>query len=125
VLPDPAGFARVDQILGVSVVKWFYAHNSNVFGAMPSGHVGSAVLFALVAREMGYRWFVPATIFASLMATGAVYFGHHYVLDVLAGTAYAAIGYCVVTAAEAWLLGSRRSACGFVSAPAKLGEARC
>ena len=57
------------------------------------------------------------------MATGML-FGHHYVLDVLAGTAYAVTGYCVVTAAEAWLLGSPRT-CGFASSPVQLGEARC
>lgn len=123
VSPEAAGFGRVDQILGLSVVKWFYSHNQNVFGAMPSGHVGSAVLFALIARDMGPRWFAGATVFASLMAFGAVYFRHHYVLDVVAGCTYAAIGYCVVTAVEARLLGSRSPV--YTGAPVKLGEARC
>jgi membrane-associated phospholipid phosphatase len=120
---DAAGFGRVDQLLGLSAVKWFYTHNYNVYGAMPSGHVGSAVLFALVARDMGPRWFAGASIFAALMAFGAVYFRQHYVLDVIAGCAYATIGYCVVTAVEAWIVGS--PACVFASTPVNLGEARC
>ncbi|HEY5313976.1 MAG TPA: phosphatase PAP2 family protein [Pirellulales bacterium] len=118
-----AGFGRVDEILGVSVVNWFYSHNVNVFGAMPSGHVGSAVLFALVARDIGPRWFAGASIFAGLMAFGAVYFRQHYVLDVIAGCAYATIGYCVVTSVESWILGS--PACVFAPTPVNLGEARC
>jgi membrane-associated phospholipid phosphatase len=121
--PYAAGFGRVDDILGISVVHWFYSHSNNVFGAMPSGHVGSAVLFALVARDIGPRWFTGASIFAGLMAFGAVYFRQHYVLDVIAGCAYATIGYCVVTAVEARLLGSPARV--FASTPVNLGEARC
>ena len=111
--PYAAGFGRVDQILGLSLVDWFYSHSVNVFGAMPSGHVGSAVLFALIARDMGPRWFAGASIFAGLMAFGAVYFRQHYILDVIAGCIYAGVGYCIVTAVETWLLGRARKRTGF------------
>ena len=120
---DAAGFARVDQILGTTIVQWFYAHNANVFGAMPSGHVGSAVLFALVAAGMGWRWFVPAATFACLMAFGAVYFSHHYIFDVIAGCLYAGLGYCLVTAVEAWWAPAESTA--FETPAPHLGEARC
>jgi membrane-associated phospholipid phosphatase len=117
-----AGFGRVDQLLGIGVVHWFYAHNANVFGAMPSGHCGSAVLFALVAAGMGRKWFIPAATFAAIMCFGAVYFGHHYVWDVVAGAGYAVTGFAVVTVAEAYL--ARGGALGFPATSTRLREVR-
>lgn len=84
-LPSAAGAARFDDLLGVSVFSSLYARSSNVFGAMPSLHVGYAVLTALVAWSAG-GWLRRATAFyAVLMAFSAVYLRHHYVLDVAAG----------------------------------------
>lgn len=120
---DAAGFARFDQIMGTSAVAWFYAHNASVFGAMPSGHVGSAMLFALVAWGMGWRWFAGAATFAAIMAFGAVYFGHHYVLDVLCGCLYATLGFTLVTCVEALCLG--KAARPFCPARSSLGEVSC
>jgi membrane-associated phospholipid phosphatase len=122
-MSDPAGFARFDDLLGTSVVQWFYAHNANVFGAMPSGHCGSAILFALVASGMKRAWALGAAAFAMAMCFGAVYFGHHYVLDVLAGALYAGIGYTLVTVVESrcW----RQPYASFEAATSGLGEARC
>ena len=89
---------------------------------MPSGHVGSAVLFAIVAWGMGLRWFVPAAVFACDGA-GAVYFQHHYVLDVIGGCVYATLGYGLVTAVESLVC---RSAAVCLSTRAiQLGEAHC
>jgi inositol phosphorylceramide synthase catalytic subunit len=118
-----AGFARFDELFGINLVHGFYNHSHNVFGAMPSGHVGSAVLFAILAWGMGRRWFVPAAVFAALMAFGAVYFQHHYVLDVIGGCVYATLGYGLVTAVETWCVGAQQTA--YRRVPSSLGEAHC
>jgi membrane-associated phospholipid phosphatase len=67
-----------------------YGRSSDVFGAMPSLHVAYPLLIVLE----GYGVFGPLGLFASvvfalLMAVGAVYLDHHWVLDVVAGLAYA------------------------------------
>ncbi len=90
-----AGLSRLDDVLGIGIVKGYYAQSVNVFGAMPSVHVAVPTLVACVTAGMGWRWFLPALLFLGLMAFGAVYFQHHYVLDVLAGLAYGVLSYAL------------------------------
>lgn len=91
-----AGLARVDQILGIELIYQYYSRSVNVFGAMPSAHVAvpTAIACSLIGGDR--RWCAGAVIFAGIMAFGAVYFQHHYVLDVLVGVAYGAIAVAVV-----------------------------
>lgn len=89
-VPNAAGLGRVDDILGIHVVRGLYAKSTNIFGAMPSLHSGLFALFPLVTWGLGLRWFIPATAVAAGIWFGAVYFQHHYVLDVLAGIALGA-----------------------------------
>jgi membrane-associated phospholipid phosphatase len=82
--------ARVDDALGLPYFRSMYGRSSDVFGAMPSLHVAYPLLIVLE----GYGVFGPLGLFASvvfalLMAVGAVYLDHHWVLDVVAGLAYA------------------------------------
>ena len=97
-----AGLLRLDDALGLGLVKGFYAQSVNVFGAMPSVHVAVPTLVACVTAGMGWRWFVPALVFLGLMAFGAVYFQHHYVLDVFAGLLYGMMSYSLVAGYAAW-----------------------
>src|SRR6185369_12672058 len=88
-LSNAAGLARLDQILGVHLVQGLYGRSANVFGAMPSLHLAAPTVFLCIAAGMGRAWFTGASLFAAIMAFGAVYFRHHYILDVAAGAGYA------------------------------------
>jgi membrane-associated phospholipid phosphatase len=90
--PDAAGAARFDALLGIDYFAAFYARSPNVFGAMPSLHVGFPASTALALGPLGRRWWLPVALFTLLVAFAAVYLQHHYVLDVLAGLGCAACG---------------------------------
>jgi membrane-associated phospholipid phosphatase len=82
--------ARVDARLGIRYFGAMYGRSSVVFGAMPSLHVAYVLLVALE----GWTVFtLPGRVasfgFFTLMCFSAVYLDHHWVLDVLAGIAYA------------------------------------
>ena len=54
--------------------------------AMPSMHVGTAVLFLLTARASGVRWFKWfTTVFALAIFLGSIMLGWHYAVDGYAG----------------------------------------
>lgn len=99
---SPAGGARFDRLLDVNVFGAFYGRSWNVFGAMPSLHVGYAVVVAAAAWPLG-GWLRRSTAaYAAAMAFGAVYLRHHYLLDVVAGLALAlACNRAVVAALDA------------------------
>lgn len=97
--PSAAGALRFDQLLGVDVFGSFYGRSWNVFGAMPSLHVGYAVIVAAAAWPVG-GWLRRSTVaYAVLMAFGAVYLRHHYILDVVAGLVLAMLTNRAVSAA--------------------------
>jgi membrane-associated phospholipid phosphatase len=87
--PEAAGTLRFDALLGVHWFAVYYARNANVFGAMPSLHVGQtflAVLFAWQFRSLR----IVATGFWLLVFFASVYMNHHYIVDGLAGMVFAA-----------------------------------
>ncbi|MBX3182559.1 MAG: inositol phosphorylceramide synthase [Polyangiaceae bacterium] len=94
--PSAAGALRFDALIGVPLFHDYYAKSTNVFGAMPSLHMGYATLAAIA----GWRFNRPVRIFslgyALLMAFSAMYLRHHYLLDLVAGAAYAAGAYFVI-----------------------------
>ncbi len=100
-----AGALRFDAWLGIPVFQRFYAKSTNVFGAMPSLHMGYAVLSVLAARHAGLALRLGTIVFALSMAFSAVYLRHHYLLDVVAGAALAVVVHFAVRAALG--LGSR------------------
>lgn len=97
---DAAGLARVDDLLGLNLARGLYDRSTNVFGAVPSLHTALFVLFPLVSRGLGIAWFGPSLAAAAIIGFGAVYFRHHYVIDVLAGVVFAGAAY---GAAVAWI----------------------
>jgi membrane-associated phospholipid phosphatase len=85
---------RVDAYLGTTYFHSLYARSSDIFGAMPSMHAAYPALMVIA----GWRWLrttgrVLAIAWAALMAFAAVYLDHHWVIDVLAGFLYAALGF--------------------------------
>jgi hypothetical protein len=92
-VPSPAGLARVDALLGVSYFGGFYSRAASVFGALPSMHCAYPVLGLLTAwREAGAKERALHVFYAIWMASSAVYLGHHWVIDVVAGWATATAG---------------------------------
>ncbi len=88
-MPEPGGGLRFDHLLGVHSFANTYGHNANVFGAIPSLHVGQtflAVLFAWQFRSLR----LLTTFFWLLIFFSSVYLNHHYVFDGLIGMAFAA-----------------------------------
>ncbi len=97
--PSAAGAARFDALFGVTLFAEFYSRTPNVFGAIPSLHVAFPLLsvyFAFKLRSL--RVFCVA--FYLLICFGAVYLNHHYILDILWGSAYA---LAVAWAMDRWV----------------------
>jgi hypothetical protein len=83
--------ARVDALIHVPYFAGMYGRASEVFGAMPSLHVA----YALLVVVEGWASFGPglrtaAVTFYGAMCFAAVYLDHHWILDVVAGSAYCA-----------------------------------
>jgi hypothetical protein len=92
-LPSPAGLSRVDTLLGVPYFAHFYARAASVFGALPSMHCAYPMLGLLTAwRDAGRKERALHVFYAAWMACSAVYLGHHWLIDVLAGWATALAG---------------------------------
>ena len=66
----------------------------NGISAMPSMHVGTSVLFALLGFASGQRWIGwLLAVFAFLILIGSVHLGWHYAIDGYAGAAVALFGW--------------------------------
>lgn len=90
-----AGAVRFDALLGVNFLESYYARTPNVFGAVPSLHAAYPLLtvyFAFKFRALR----VFSLVYYLLICFAAVYLNHHYILDLLWGSAYALL--------TAWLM---------------------
>ena len=89
---NTAGLSRFDALTGVQIFTSLYSKSSNVFAAMPSLHSAYPVIVLYYGLKNKVGW--VNVIFAVLMIgiwSSAIYSGHHYVLDVLAGIACALV----------------------------------
>jgi hypothetical protein len=80
-----------------ALYSWLYSHGGwDVYGAMPSEHAAFPFLCFLYARRAWPRagWTLLPYCFAVWLAV--VYMGEHYVVDVIAGIAYAAVAYAAI-----------------------------
>jgi hypothetical protein len=94
---NTAGLKRFDELVGAPFFRSLYAKGSNVFAAMPSLHSSYPVIVMFYGIKARYRY--ASVFFAVIMAgiwCSAVYTGHHYVLDVLAGICCAVAGISLV-----------------------------
>jgi hypothetical protein len=73
--------------------------------AMPSMHVATAVLFALLGWRVSRALGIALTGFAALIMIGSVHLGWHYAIDGYAGAA----GADVIWKAVGWALARERS----------------
>ncbi|CAF1250062.1 unnamed protein product [Adineta ricciae] len=100
---SPAGFIHFDQIIGVKIFSSMYSKNANVFAAIPSLHAAYPVITVLYGSLSKKLWLhIGFVIFTLGVWFSAVYSGHHYVIDVLAG------GTCALTAFLLYRLLSRQ-----------------
>lgn len=91
-LPNAAGLARVDALLGIDYYATFYSRASSIFGALPSMHCAYPLIGLLSAwRAASWRTRPIHLLYTAVMATAAVYLDHHWVIDVLAGWAVAIV----------------------------------
>lgn len=87
-----AGCLRFDQLLGTHFFTEMYGRAADVFGAIPSLHVAYPLLAVFFAFRFGaLRAF--SVFFYAIMCFSAVYLNHHYMLDILWGSAYAVLIY--------------------------------
>jgi len=93
---NTAGLRRFDEFFHAGIFNALYAKSSNVFAAMPSLHSAYPLitLYYGLKNRLGLINIVFAVIMVGIWFA-AVYSGHHYVLDVLAGVACAITGIII------------------------------
>jgi membrane-associated phospholipid phosphatase len=68
----------------------------NGISAMPSMHVGTSVLFAILGFSAGKKWLgYLMSAFAFLIFIGSIHLGWHYAIDGYAGAAIAVVCWWV------------------------------
>jgi hypothetical protein len=83
--------ARVDALLGIRYFHAMYSKGSSVFGALPSLHCAYPLLLVIQGwRSFGPKLRAVALAYYAAMVFSAVYLDHHWVIDALLGSAYAA-----------------------------------
>ncbi len=95
VMGDPAGLVRFDHLVGFNLSHNYLHMCPIVFGAVPSMHAGITTLAWLYASKINRSSSFLFGIFNILMCFSAVYFYHHYLIDIILGIAYAAIAFCL------------------------------
>jgi membrane-associated phospholipid phosphatase len=100
----------------------FDALGGNPLAAMPSLHVGTSVMAALVLTEVGPVEGTVAWTYAAVLAFALVYLGEHYVVDALAGGALSLVVYRLEPRVAPVALAARRvvarlEACAHADAP--------
>jgi membrane-associated phospholipid phosphatase len=78
-------------------LSYYYSHlNPNPVAAMPSLHAAYPTLVLLALRRFRKTYFWFFLPYPLLVWFSTVYLGEHYVIDVIAGAAYACAAYFVV-----------------------------
>jgi hypothetical protein len=94
---EGTALARVDALMGVPYFAGMYGRASDVFGAMPSLHVGYPLLIVLAGWErFRFAGRAASLAFLASMCFAAVYLDHHWISDELVGLTYAATAFFVV-----------------------------
>lgn len=76
---------------------WMYRNLiGNPVAAFPSMHAGYPFLVLLFLAERSWRWALAWVPVTGAIWFATVYLGHHYVVDLLGGAVFAAVGYAVV-----------------------------
>ncbi len=103
---NTAGLQRFDNFFHTGIFNALYAKSSNVFAAMPSLHSAYPLitLYYGIKNRLGAINILFAVIMVGIWFA-AVYSGHHYVLDVLAGITCAITGIFIF---QKWIAPNRK-----------------
>lgn len=93
---NTAGLVKFDNYFHAGIFKSIYSKGSNVFAAMPSLHSSYPVIVLYYSLKNRLKF---GSIFFAVVMLGiwftAVYAGHHYIVDVIAGIICAATGIII------------------------------
>jgi hypothetical protein len=93
---ETAGLARFDEMVHAKIFGSIYSRNSNVFAAMPSLHCSYPVVVLFYAIKSNMKWMrYFFVIFMLGIWFSAIYSGHHYVSDAIAGISCAIAGLLI------------------------------
>ncbi|ORY63824.1 hypothetical protein BCR35DRAFT_308792 [Leucosporidium creatinivorum] len=103
---NPAGLYRVDEILGTHIYQKAFGVSPVVFGAVPSLHAATSICCGLFVTRYskGYRGLVFMVVYCFWMFWATQYLHHHFAIDLLIGTLYAAIAFLVAERSQLRLL---------------------
>jgi len=100
---NTAGLGRFDALTGTAIFSSLYAKSSNVFAAMPSLHAAYPLIVLVTGIRYRLGWInVLFAVITMGIWSAAVYSGHHYVLDVLAGILCALVGIVLFDRLMLW-----------------------
>jgi len=81
-----AGLARFDELIHYPLFEGIYNKNANVLAAMPSLHAAYPVIVLYFGLKKKVGWLnILFAVFVAGIWFSAVYSGHHYIIDVIAG----------------------------------------
>lgn len=87
-----AGLANFDRFFNINLFHSLYEKNANVFAAMPSLHASYPIIVLIYGIKQKIRLgIIIFVLFLAGIWFSAVYSGHHYVIDLLAG------GICAIS----------------------------
>ena len=88
-----AGLARIDALLGRDLYTSSFKALPLVFGALPSLHAAFATVEALAMSHVFPRLTSFFVLYVVWLWWSTVYLGHHYVIDLIAGTLLAVVTF--------------------------------
>lgn len=83
---EPAGLARIDELLGLNMYTSTFNASPIVFGAMPSLHAGWATMQACFLNHLFPRAKVIWGAYVLWVWWATLYLQHHYAVDLIAGS---------------------------------------
>jgi hypothetical protein len=91
-----AGLGRIDEILGVNIFSWYYGtFEQNSFAAFPSVHAVYALSATLCIHQKWKKSIYLTIPYSMAIFLGAIYFNHHFIIDILCGVGISMIGHLV------------------------------
>jgi len=91
-----AGLGRIDEILGVNIFSWYYGtFEQNSFAAFPSVHAVYALSATLCIHQKWKKSLYLTIPYSMAICLGAIYFNHHFIIDILCGVVISVIGHLV------------------------------
>ena len=102
------GFSELASAAGFDQAKYVYSYtfydiNPNEVAAFPSLHTAFPFLGFLFARRTFGRIGWLMLVYTASIVFAIVYLGEHYVVDAIAGIAYAYVAYRLVLGGPAWI----------------------